>query len=81
MGISIDLKVYLVDLISIAMPHLQRFPGRQLQGTIDYSISSVSDNARSVRWDLTLVNTEAVTKSRHLQALPVPLNGVSLRHP
>jgi len=50
------LKVNLVDLISITKPHLQQLPSHQLSGIVDYSISSVSIDARSVQRDLTEVN-------------------------
>jgi len=81
MEISTDLKVHLVDLISIAMPHLQRLPSRQPWDIIYYSISAVSDDARSVQQDLTLVNTEAVIESKHFPVFQVLLTGASLHHP
>lgn len=81
MGISINSKALLVDLISIARPHQQRLPGRQVLDTIDYSISSVSVDAKLVQRDLTLVNTEAAIESIRLPVSQVLLSDASLHRP
>jgi len=56
MGISINLRVPLADLISTSKPHLQRLPGDQLSGIADCSVSSVSIDAISIQQDSTQVN-------------------------
>ena len=81
MGISINLKVPLADLISTSKPHLRRLPSDQLSGIADCSVSSVSIDAISIQQDSTQVNMEVVTRSRHFLVFEVLLSHASLHHP
>jgi len=81
MGISINQKVPLADLLSTSKPHLRRSPSDQLSGIADCSVSSVSIDAISIQQDLTQVNMEAVTRARHFPVFEVLLSHASLHHP
>lgn len=81
MGISINLKVPLADLISTSKPHLQQLPSNQLSGIADCSVSSVSIDAISIQQDSTQVNMEVVTRLRHFPVFEVLLSYASLHHP